>query len=553
MKVRNSITLTSFLVLIVFTSCTKTPRQVDYIPEGTVSVIRAYNKDMIVKTGDKGKKVTDRILKALNEYGFYNETFDMAMSVLFEDSLQTGVNKHSDMMAYLIPSKEFRNAYKCTSFLLDDSAAFSRYLQKVKSNRYEKLEGTKNCVCYINRNDRFSWVAYNDEVVVYGSSTIHTRGILECVNKIFSHSRRTLARNRDFKAFLKQNDDEGIWISTTELLECYYLWYKDLPTFLTLKSIPESILKGNYIHAYISFGKSTNITFQFTPGSDFKRYWRKNKFIKKSFDPTICNWLPQNTLWFMSYALEPQNVINLFKDTKYYDYSEKELKKLDLSMVDAANSFDGNCAFSLYDISLEKIHAFEFVQEYEYQGGMLLWNHLQKEQKSTFPHMVVALGLKDSKIPTMILDHISQDVCEHMGAGVYCFSKIMGFPAYVVCKGNALLLTTDKMYVDSIVKKQAVPNLAFNYGEKVQQLGAKATNFASYHYINYDVRSYPQTMKDYLAKMNVLPLVESYSSIVKSARMTINDSYSGSIDIEFQDTTQNSLYQMSKLLEIIIP
>lgn len=71
--------------------------------------------------------------------------------------------------------------------------------------------------------------------------------------------------------------------------------------------------------------------------------------------------------------------------------------------------------------------------------------------------------------------------------------------------------------------------------------------------MNFDVESYPQTMKDYLSKMNVLPLAESYSKIVKSAQMSITDSYSGSIEIEFQDTTQNSLYNISKLVELIIP
>ena len=551
MKKHNIILLLSFFVFIVFTSCTEDPRQVQYIPEGTASVIHVKSKDLI-KANLKGKETASRILKGFRGYGIYNETFDMAMSALFEDSLKTGINKESNLMAYLILSEEFRNAFRCTSLMLDDSTAFSRYLKEVKSGNYEILQGTKNSICYINKNDRFSWIAYNDEVVVFGSSTIHTKGIVECVNKIFSHSRKTLARNNDFMDFYNHNYEYGIWIATSEMLQCYYMWYKELPSFLSFKNIPESVKKGNYLHAYISFDKAAKMTLQFTPSRDFKKFWRKNNFMKHTFDPKICNWLPQNTLWFMTFALEPQNFIKMFGGSDQYEYAVKELQKLNVSMGDLANAFDGNCAFSLYDVTLEKNRTFEFVQDYNYEMGTFLWNHLQKEQKTTFPHLAVALGLKDAKLPTMVLDHISSEVCEKKGSGVYCFSNIMGFPAYVICRDNALLLTTDKNYVDSVVAK-AESHLSLKYGEKIEQLGIKATDYTSYHYMNFDVESYPQTMKDYLSKMNVLPLVVSYSKIVKSAKMTINDSYSGTIDIEFQDTTKNSLENMNKLLQIIIP
>lgn len=549
MKIRSIITLTSFLVLFVFTSCTKTPRQVEYIPEGTVSVIRVNNKDLIEKTKEIGKSTSIRVLKGFRQYGLYNETFDMAMAALFQDSLNTGISKESDLMAYMIYSKEFKNAYRCTSFILDDSTAFSQYLRKVKSSNYEILPGTKNCVCYINKNDRFSWIAYNNEVVVFGASTIHTKGILENVNKIFSHSRKTLAKNSDFMDFYNHNYEYGVWVTTSEMLEYYNMWYKKMPS---LNFMPESAHKGNYLHLHASFDSMAKMTIHFTPSRAFKRYWRKNNFMKPSFDPTIRKWLPQNTLWFMTYAIEPQNIIKIFEGTERYDYSVKELQKLSISMADIANSFDGNCVFSLYDVSLEKIKTFEFVQEFDYKGSMYIWNHLQKEQKTTFPHMVIALGLKDSKLPSMVLNHLSTGVCEKIDSGVYCLSKIMGFPAYIICKDNTLLISTDKSYVDSIAH-ESLPHLVLNHGEKIELLGKKATDYTSYHYMNFDVESYPQTMKDYLSKMNVLPLAESYSKIVKSAQMSITDSYSGSIEIEFQDTTQNSLYNISKLVELIIP
>ena len=110
MKKHNIILLLSFFVFIVFTSCTEDPRQVQYIPEGTASVIHVKSKDLI-KANLKGKETASRILKGFRGYGIYNETFDMAMSALFEDSLKTGINKESNLMAYLILSEEFRNAF----------------------------------------------------------------------------------------------------------------------------------------------------------------------------------------------------------------------------------------------------------------------------------------------------------------------------------------------------------------------------------------------------------------------------------------------------------
>jgi len=48
-------------------------------------------------------------------------------------------------------------------------------------------------------------------------------------------------------------------------------------------------------------------------------------------------------------------------------------------------------------------------------------------------------------------------------------------------------------------------------------------------------------------------LVYSYSNIVKSAEMRVSDSYSGTINVSFQDTTKNSLLQLNDLLEIVLP
>jgi hypothetical protein len=151
----------------------------------------------------------------------------------------------------------------------------------------------------------------------------------------------------------------------------------------------------------------------------------------------------------------------------------------------------------------------------------------------------------------MVLTHISPDVCEQITPGLYNFSKIMGFPSYIVCKDDFLALSTDKEYAQSLIDNSQYHPLM--QGETVLDLVTKADGCASYHYVDFSIDNYPKMAKQYLEQMDVLPLVTSYSSIVKSAEMTLTDSYEGNIVVDFQDTSKNSLLQLNDLFEIILP
>lgn len=548
---KSRIYLALLLVFAVATACTKTSKQILYIPKNTASVIVVDMPKVMEKSEARGAKSAQKLLDYFGSYGFSNETFDLAVHSFFTDTAKTGMNLSESIMAYLIPSKEFKNAYKCMSVMLSDSAQFSAYLKTVESENYKPLDGVKHCVCYININDRFSWVAYNNEIAVFGCSTIHTKGITECVNDIFDPFTKSLAKNDDFEEFMEQKKDVSLWLATTEMINYYMLWYPELPKILTLKSIPESALKGNYIHCNVDFDKNVKVSLSCSPSRAFKRYWKKNNFTTKSFNTALCDVLPQNTLWFASLAVDPLRLVAQIKGSEYCDYAEGELAKLNLTVEDFANSFSGDCVFSMYDITLEKVRMMEFVQKYEYKGGGLLWKHLQKEQKTTFPHLAIALGLNDSKIPNMVLNHISTEICVQMEPGLFDFSKIMGFPAFVACKDSVFVFATDKDYVQNVMSGKATVSCAM--GKTVEDLKGEVNGYASYHYMDFTVGNYPTTAKAFLVEMGVLPLLESYSSIVKSAEMIVTDSYSGTIVMDFQDTTRNSLLQLNDLMEIVLP
>lgn len=539
------------VITTAFSACTKAPKQVEYIPKSAASVIVVDMPSVMQKSEAKGAKSAEKLLSYFKSYGFSNETLDLAIHSFFTDSSKTGMDLENTIMAYLLPSQEFKNAYKCMSVMLTDSAEFSAYIRSVMSENYSLLDGVDNCVCYINRNDRFSWVAYNDEIAVFGCSTIHTQGIVECVNTIFSKKAKNLSSNKDFVDFLNVKDDIGLWFSTSEMIDCYLLWYSKLPEFLTLRNIPEDALRDNYIHINVDFDKQIKASLSCTPSRAFKRFWKNNKFTTTSFDNKICSVLPPNTLWLATLAINPERLLSQLKGSGYVKYIEEELAKLDLTIEDFAKSFSGDCVFSLYDITLEKVRTMEFVQKYEYKGSGLLWKHLQHEQKTTFPHCVMALSLNNSDIPNIVLSHITKEICVQVEPSLYDFSHFMGFPAFVACTSEALICTTDIDYAKNILAGMEIESNAT--GETVSLLVEKAHGKASYHYADFTIKNYPPLAREYLSKMAVLPLLETYSSIVKSAEMTISDSYQGNIIVDFQDTTKNSFYQLNELMEVVLP
>lgn len=541
-----------FLLVVAFgTSCTELPKQITYIPKNTASVIVVDMPVVMQKSEARGAKSAKKLLAYFKSYGFSNETFDLAVHSVFSDSTETGMDMSKTIMAYLIPSREFKNAYRCMSVMLSDSAQFAAYLKTIDFHNYTLLDGAKNCVCYININDRFSWIAYNNEIAVFGCSTIHTKGITECVNDIFSKFSRNISKNDDFVDFLNEKKDVAMWLSTSEMMNYYMLWYPELPKIFTLQSIPESALKGNYIHCNVDFDTTVNVALSCTPSRAFKRYWKKNNFTTKSFNTALCDVLPQNTLWFSTLSVDPLRLLAQLKGSEYCEYAEGELAKLNLTVEDFANSFTGDCVFSMYDITLEKVRMMEFVQKYEYKGGGLVWKHLQKEQKTTFPHLAIALGLNDSNIPLGVLNHISSEICVKLQPGLFDFSKIMGFPAYVACKDNVFVFATDNEYARNVLDGKAT--VSSSMGQTVNQLVKKANGYASYQYMDFTVKNYPTTAKNFLTEMDALPLLESYSSIVKSSEIKLNDSYSGTVVVSFQDTTRNSLLQLNDLMEIVLP
>ncbi|MCQ2608809.1 MAG: DUF4836 family protein [Bacteroidales bacterium] len=548
---KNLLLLSVIALLFAVSSCTEVSRQMEYIPGKTASVISVDYRTMMQKAGPQGEQSATKVLEFFNGYGFSSETFDLAVKTFFSKEV-CGVDTASNVVAYLVPSKEFRNSYKCMSVLLSDSAAFSAYLKKNLGERYRILADCGNCVCYENFNDRISWIAYNHEIAVFGSATMHTKGIQECIREIFS-TKKSLAKNKDYKTFCEEKYDVGVWLSTSEIIDYYKLWYTELPKWISSNNVSETILRDNYLHINATFDKQVNVSLQCNPGRAFRRFWKKNNFIAKKFDSSICRVLPKHTMWFASFGVDAEKFMDVIEDSDYGAYAKKELAKLNLTLQDVANAFKGDCVFSMYDVSLEKVRAMEFAQKID--KGAMVWKHLQKDQKVTFPHLVVASSLNDSRIPNMVLTHISKDVCEQMAPGLFDFSKIMNFPAYVVCKENVFLFTTDKVYAESMVMDEVefLPVVSTVNGKTMKELQQNTNDCASYHYMDFTVADFPATMKDYLKEMDVLPLVEQYSSIVKSAEMRLSDSYKGTIVVELQDTTNNSLYQLNSLLNIILP
>mgnify|MGYP003295206217 CR=1 FL=1 len=519
------------------------------MPENTASVIAVNIPSVENKSNFGGESSTQKVLRYFSNYGFSNETFDFAMSTLFNRADSIGVNHNSRLYAYLIPSKEFRNAYRCILVSLTDSARFASYVRNNAGINYNMLSGAQNCVCYINTNDRFSWIAYNDEVAVFGCSAIHTKGILECVNTIFD-KKKSLASNRDFCTFDSQLSDAGMWTSTTDMLEAYSLWYNDLPQNPIVKNIPEKVMKDNYIHLNLAFEESLSVNFECIPSRALRAYWEKNKFTRKPDHNKfyeLCRHVKE-PLWFASLAINPEKLLNLCKDSDVATYMDKELAKLNLTTLDFANSFTGDCVYGMYDVTFESVRTFRFMQN---PATTMLWKHLQNDEKTLFPHLVFAFALNDDKIPNMVLNHISSEICEQLAPGYFNFSKIMGFPLYVVCKDKTLLVLTDKSFAEDELKQDYTQSYVLT--PQLSQFCEESSNYTSYHYMDCTVKNYSQPLLDYLQQQNILSLVESYSSIVKSAKMYLTDTYSGNIVVDFQDTTKNSLVQLDYLLEIVFP
>ncbi len=540
--------LSIIATVLTFVSCTNMPRPLHYIPKQTASVLSINLPAIASKVDYKNSVALKKITTYFSNYGFSNETFDLAVRTIMLGSDSAGINQNSQLLSFVIPSEEFRNAYKCILVELSDSSKFASYIRTIKSENYE-ISTAENCVCYRNKNDRFSWLAYNNEVAVFGCSTIHTQGITECIDDIFSAKKaKSLASNVDFATFYEKQNDAGLWISTTEMLSYYTLWYKNLPEILSLKNVPADALKDNYIQLAAHFDKSVQVDVICNPSSAFKRFWKGSSFSKvpnqDNFNE-LCSHI-QNPYWFASFAVDPTKFIHLFEDSEKYNYVEKELSKLNLTMDDFVQSFTGDCVFSLYDVTLKSVRSFSFAPTRE-----MLWKHLQQNEQTTFPHIVFAFTLNDSKIPNLILNRISEEICEQIAPGFFDFSKIMGFPLFLVCRDKKLLVYTDKNIAQ---EEYDIDNTRpHRLNVVAESLRDESVKHFSYHYMDFTVKNYSPVMRDYLQQMNVLPLVESYSAIVKSAKMNVSEDYNGTIVIDFQDTTENSLTQLDKLMQIIIP
>lgn len=535
-------------ILATFTivSCKNIPEQVTYIPDHAASVIVVNMDSVFNKTQIRDTSSVIRLMNHLANYGFSNETFDLAVTSVFASKEPTGLDMQGELMAYLLPSVEFRNAYRCLSLNVTDSSVFAEHLRSSMSANYIPLENVENCVCYINSNDRFSWIAYNDKVAIFGCSALHTKGNVECINSLFDPKTRKLSSNKDFYKFLKNRKEANVWISTTELLELYDLWFKELPTILSSDNIPRAALEGNYIHIFSSFDSAVHIDVDCNSSFSFRHYWRNNNFGTSSFDPSIARYIPQNTLWLSTFSIEPRTFLKQIINTESCKYAETELAKLNITLEDLACDFTGDCVFNIYDICLENIRSMQFVPSKV--GTTMIWKHLQKEEKTTFPHLAFVLKMKDDKRCAAVLRHISTNLREENSPGVFDFTKAMGFPAFIVCRDNLLFISTDKNYACAI----ATGNLPTDEGS-AYTIAQKGKGLSSYQYLDFSIANYPETLCKYLEKMEILPLVTSYSSIVKSAEVCITNSYTGSVTIEFQDSTQNSLTQLQSLLQIVLP
>ncbi len=532
------------LFSLLFISCSKVSEQTKLIP-ADVAIVGVVDVPSI---GLKGKLYDSKSFATIDQLITMIESSDEATGFLLRSLLKgdknVGVSLMSPMYFYTVVEDDLRNANAAIVVALSDEDDFANNLESGLSDDFTK-ETLPEYTYYTNENGIY--IAFNDESAVFlaSSNTYNTAKGVEFLQNIFAlEDEESIASNETFKTFVKDAKDVSILISGTNILSKL-----SENLYENVKKSAESHVGLNvddFNNSYATFNlalEDENISVDATviPSDNLAAFIKDNSYYKSDFEENLLEFLPKATHTTLSFAVAPEKLQSKLQDFREYAQIEAMLAQQGISADDFFAAIGGDVAFSLYDITVEKVKSIGYT--YDLNPATNQYEVMEEEvvKEQIIPKGSVALSLNDEKFFTDLFAKAAvMGVLEKVGNNYKLPPLASDFPVYLGLSETTLILSSDE---DAL--KQLEDG---GYSESFSDSDlASNVSPEGYYFINLDYASYPEGVKEFVKEAGVEKILETYG-IFKSLEVS-GQGNSATVKLNMLSDDENSLYQILQAVD----
>ena len=471
--------------------------QLSAIPADAFFVVALENKQIIDKGG----------LGNLKDFKFFKEIInnvenEQALTVVenfVTNPKELGLNND---LSYIFGLSEGDDFGVAMSFGVENVSKLEKHINELLKDENVDIVDKGN---YKIINEAGPAIAWSKDILIAGGMSEGTMDF----GKLFSMSdSKSIASNSDFQTFHSRKFDVGIWLEYDKIL--------DLASSISYMKQPDifASISGMFLHSYINFDAGElKITYLMSPEAKVKEFNKRYPIIKKDFDNSLLRAFPEKSFFTWKFAFDIPAYIKMMEDV--LDANEKaaikEMMK-DPTVSSIINGLGGDFLLSLYGFA---------------QGPFpipLAGIAFTVNSKDDFDKLI-------SLVP---LDLTKKDD--------YYFISVFGFSAYVAYKDNKVFITDDDEAITAFTGKGFDKSLA----------NSELNKSLMYFYINLDVDSYPESIRNMLAEggesmLGFQPL--TFLRLYKDFSITMKNDYETEFSLKLSDKGQNSLKQLIKFID----
>ena len=372
-------------------------------------------------------------------------------------------------------------------------------------------------------------IAWNDNSAIifsidkgYSSSDLLIERSVELINLSVSNS---IAVNKSFVKFYENRKDISVWVNSDFLMGKLPKEYKTIVS-MQMPLNP----KGIEYRYYVNFEKGVaEIESELVLADELKNFMSEYKIIKSEFNKDILSYVPANSIFNFSIALDAHEFYRMVKDL----YKERQMNidgmeslaemSLDTDVEKIFEAINGELIINVHDVSIN-----------EYPKNDTILHDGCNEKGFLSMKMSMFVKLDNDELYKLFLRQFNKHESEMVDGYYTLFDD--NKPMYTTMVENVMVITNDESVV-----KNFVDNKPLNPSLKDTEVGKALDNYALYGKANLDYSSYGADVQEYYDDKYSKHDMSKLRHKLKEVRLVPQDSYTNKIIIELKNKDRNSL------------
>jgi len=529
---KKALSIAIVLSILFFTSCTKKDESLRHLPETANIVFTFIPSQLQTKSGIKNIAETKAYKRFVDSMTDEKSEHFSKFNYIFNDSEESGIDLSKNVFFFKNSQHKGYNQSIGINFQLADSKKFQEMIEKIIEKKTDSMEIIEEDGIHFlikKKKDTKSILAWNTETAIAINQTkgrSHNMYLKKFSSNLINQKiGNSLAKNDDFVEFFSKQKDISLWVGT-DFLET------QIPNeYRTIVQMQSPIkLKGIGYHFYTDFqeGKAVMESELILP-DDLKNLIEDYHIIKKNFDEKMLDIVPANSLFNLSFAIDPYEFYRMIK--KLYAERQVDTKGMEQMLEASTNiklekvlkAFAGEVIINVHDVQIQQV-------ENIFDTSATPSTHLESKWMYT-----VAVKMDDKEVYQWFLKQFSDNEPE-MIDGYYVLFDEDG-DDYIAMLDNYMLLTNDKNVIVNFTRKAKLkPSLADS------DVGEHLKKYPVYAKINMDYSNYSKETQSFFdSTYNDEFKMKRKLSVIKYEP---ESSYKAEVFFQFKDKNTNSLKQI---------